>query len=67
MARKGAVTLAPNEYCKTYTKMMGPAKMLHPNLCWPDSGGGVDRWLADDSDEAPVVIGELRPTVQQRV
>mgnify|MGYP003319967682 CR=1 FL=1 len=36
--------------CKTCTKKLDPSVMLHPNLCWPDPGGGVYRWLSDDSD-----------------
>ena len=43
----------PNEYCKTCTRVLSAEKMLHPDLCWPDHGGGVDRWLSEDSDDVP--------------
>ena len=43
--------LTVKELCKTCTKQLDPVKMLHPNLLWPDGGGGVVRWLSDDSDD----------------
>ena len=50
---EGCSHQTPNEYCKTCTRLLSAEKMLHPNLCWPDHGGGVDRWLNDDSDDGP--------------
>ena len=48
---EGCKHLTTKELCKTCTKQLDPAVMLHPNLLWPDTGGGVSRWLSDDSDE----------------
>ena len=49
---EGCSHLTPNEYCKTCTRLLSADKMLHPNLCWPDHGGGVNRWMDDDSEDA---------------
>ena len=59
--------LTPNEYCKTCTRLLNADLMLHPNLCWPDHGGGVSRWLDDDSDDVRTQGGGATQTPHQLV